>query len=199
MRRLAVLVTGLVVLAGCSAPVPAPTRTATVPANAALASARVAAGIPDCPDADPAATPVTGGLPATTLSCLGGERTLNLAGLRGRPTVVNLWAQWCPPCRQEAPYLREASASLGDRVLVLGVDYDDPRPDWAIEFASLVGWTHPHVVDPSRSVAGPLQVQGIPLTLFVDAQGRIVHRHAGPFTSTGQLEELVETYLGVAA
>ena len=201
MRRLLAVGFALV-LAGCGSipgPTRAPQRPASVvaPSTAELAAARVAAGISDCPDADASATAVTGGLPATTLGCLGSDRTVNLAGLRGRPMVVNLWAQWCLPCRQEAPHLREAAERLGDDVDFLGVDYEDPRPDWAIEFAGLAGWRYPHVTDPTRSLAGPLRVQGIPTTLFVDAQGRIVGRQAGPFASASELEDLATRYFGV--
>lgn len=197
MRRALGVLAVVGVLAGCSAPAAAPTRTATVPGDAALVAARMAAGIADCPDADPTATQVISGLPAITLSCLGSDKTVNLAGLRGEPMVVNLWAQWCLPCRQEAAHLRDVASRVDGRVLVLGVNYDDPQPDWAVEFAQLAGWRYAHVVDRSRALASPLQLQGIPTTLFVDAQGRIVYRHAGPFESASQLEGLVERYLGV--
>lgn len=202
MRRLLGALTVAALLSGCGT-IPGPSgaagrpRAPVAPSTAELAAARVAAGIADCPASDAAAAPVSGGLPATTLRCLGSDATVNLAGLRGRPMVVNVWAQWCDPCRQEAPHLRDVSAKLGDRVLVLGVDYDDPRPDWALEFAGLAGWRYPHVSDPTRSLAAPLRVQGIPTTLFVDAQGRIVARQAGPFASASDLEGMVERYLGV--
>lgn len=198
MKRIAVAVACAVLLAGCTFEVSrTPPRPAVTPVSAAeLIAAREAAGIADCPVVDPDATPIAGGLPAVTLECLGSERSVNLAGLRGRPMIINLWAQWCPPCRQEAPLLRDAAQRLGDRVLWLGIDYDDPQPDWAVEFAGLVGWRYAHLVDRDRTLAGPLQMQGIPMTLFVDAEGRIVHRHAGPFTSASEVEALAHRYLG---
>ncbi len=169
---------------------------ASVPS--ALVAQREAAGLPDCPVTDPHATAVPGGLPAVTLGCLGSTRAVNLAGLRGKPMVVNVWAQWCGPCRAEAPHLRDYAARAGDRVMVLGVDFDDPKPDWAIEFASLAGWRYPHVTDPGKLTASAFKVQGIPMTLFVDAQGRIVHRFSGGFSSTEQIVDLTRTYLGVS-
>lgn len=198
MRRVVASLAVVVLVAGCApAPVSGP-ATAPAASDPALVAARTAAGIPDCPVTDATAPARADGLPAVVLGCLGSERTVNLAGLRGRPLVVNLWAQWCLPCRQESAYLREGAARLGDRVLFLGVNYDDPQPDWAIEFAGLAGWTYPHAVDPTRTLAGPLRVQGIPTTIFVDAEGVVVHRHSGPFASTAELEGLVATHLGVA-
>lgn len=205
MRRAVVAVAvALGILTGCASTPTAPRTPArpTAVASAsdpALVAARKAAGIADCPASDLTIPALTGGLPALVLDCLGSDARVNLAGLRGTPMVVNLWAQWCPPCRAEAPFLREASQRLGDRVLFLGVDYDDPKPDWALEFAGLVGWRYPHVVDPTRSLAGPLRVQGIPVTVFVDAGGTVVYRHTGPVSSTAELEGLIARYLGVSA
>ncbi|MEN0070309.1 MAG: TlpA disulfide reductase family protein, partial [Propionicimonas sp.] len=85
-----------------------------------LVGARRAAGIQDCPQ--PAAAPVEGGLPALELECLGGDTTVALSGLRG-PMVINLWAQWCLPCRKEAPVLQSFHAARGDEVALLGIDY----------------------------------------------------------------------------
>ncbi|AQX17269.1 hypothetical protein BCR15_12080 [Tessaracoccus lapidicaptus] len=152
--------------------------------------------MPDCPATDAAAAPVAGGLPQTALPCLGGDTTVNLAGLPRTPTIINLWAQWCGPCREEAPFLREGLAEL-DGVSFVGVNYNDPKPDWAVEFAGLVGWVYPHVMDQDKTLQVPLRVPGLPTTYFVDADGRITGVHAGPLESIEQLRELATTYLGV--
>ena len=81
---------------------------------------------------------------------------------------------------------------------MLGIDYDDPDPALAVEFAGLVGWTYPHATDRTRTLAGALSQPGIPVTLLVDAQGRIVKRFEGPLTSEAELTAAVSTYLGVA-
>lgn len=161
--------------------------------------ARRAAGIEECPTAE-ASGPVVeegpaveGGLPDLTLDCLGGDSTVRLASLRG-PLIINVWAQWCGPCRAEAPYLAEF-ADAHPEVQMLGIDYADPRPGAAVAFADEAGWDWPQLSDPDRSIAGPLKVVGPPHTVFVDADGRIVHVHAGPFTSTEQLEDLAAEHL----
>ena len=162
-----------------------------------LAAAKKAAGIGDCPRSDPTVGTVDGGLPDVVLPCLGGGRDVRLAGLRGRPMLINIWAQWCEPCRAEARYLAAAARTLGPKLLVLGVDYSDPRPDYAIEFAAYAGWRYPQVVDLDLDLRAPLQIAGPPQTLLVDARGKIVYRHSGPFTSNTEVLDAVSEHLGV--
>lgn len=177
-------------------PTPIPTPT-PVPAERLTALKR-AAGIAACPPSDPAAAAIADGLPAVTVPCLGGGRSVRLAGLRGRPLLINVWAQWCGPCREEAPALAEAARDAPSGLLILGIDYDDPEPDYAIEFARLSGWRYPQLADPDRTLAAPLRVAGgPPQTLFVTAAGRISYRHTGAFSSAEQIRSLARRHLGV--
>jgi hypothetical protein len=91
--------------------------------TATLRQLRSAAGIEPCPRTEPRPG-VAGGLPDIALPCLGGGRDVNLAGLRG-PMVVNLWASWCEPCREELPVLQEYAERARRQVRVLGVDFED--------------------------------------------------------------------------
>ncbi len=168
---------------------------AVAPSNSAtpdLAAARRAAGIADCA-AGSGSTPVAGGLPDLTLECLGGGTNVRLASLRG-PMVVNLWAQWCEPCRSESTYLA-AFATGQTKVAVLGIDYSDPQTGLAIEFAKETGMTYPHLVDQENTLKGPLGVTGIPYTFLIDAQGRIVARHPGQFISLENVQQWVDKAL----
>lgn len=201
-RRASGLLAGVVLaglLSGCAAvDPPRPSGPLTVAADPVLVAAREDAGIDDCPATDLNVRGIAGGLPDVVLGCLGSGRQVNLAALRGRPMVVNIWAQWCGPCRLEAPHLAEFADEAGDKVLVLGLNYDDREPALAIEFAGLADWRYPQVTDPVKRVAGPLRLSaGIPVTLLVDADGVIAYRITGGIASTEALRDLVRTHLKV--
>ncbi|HET8526624.1 MAG TPA: TlpA disulfide reductase family protein [Actinomycetota bacterium] len=104
-----------------------------------------------------------------------------LARQRGTPVLVNIWASWCGPCRQEAPLLSAASRTYGDRVQFVGVDILDAR-DSARAFMHESGWTYPSVFDPSGAIRNGLGVLGQPATLFYDADGKLVSTWLGPLT-----------------
>ncbi len=167
------------------------------PNTPALIAQRVAAGLPDCEVPAGGAPVLQAGLPDVVLPCLGSERSVNLAQLRGRPLVVNLWAQWCEPCKTEAPVLAEFARRAGDKVAVLGINYDDPDPAAAIAFARAAGWTYPHLVDQGAVLRARLSLPGIPVTLLVAADGRIVYRITGGGASVERLQQLARDRLGV--
>ena len=190
--QLAVLVAAAACLVGCTASHTAPSTSPSPSSD--LRALREQYGIPDCPTSDADAEPVEGGLPRTALTCLGSDKVVNLAGLPREPMVINLWALGGAPCREESPFLREVAAKHDD-VAFLGINYNDPKPDWALEFASVVQWPYPHVQDMDKELRAELNVPGIPMTLFVDTSGRIVHRHPGVLESSAQLEQLIEEHL----
>lgn len=201
VRRVVTVLLAALVLAGCGgAPTPEPGPVEpTVPANTSeeLKQAKRDAAIADCPTSDPAVAAVDSGLPDLVLACLGGGRDVRLAGLRGRPMMINIWAQWCQPCQDEAPFIAEVANGNDTDLMILGVDYEDPRPDRAIEFARVLTWRFPQLVDQDKMLAGPLQITGPPQTFFVRADGTIAGRHVGPFRSAGQIRDQLEQYLGV--
>lgn len=136
-------------------------------------------------------------LPDVTLACLGSGPDVALGQLKG-PAVLNLWAQWCPPCREEAPHFQALHEQAGDQLLVLGIDYDDPRPDLALALAADLGLRYPQVVDADKKLLAPFGMfVGLPATVFVDADGRIAHVVHRPYRSEQQLRQDVRTYLGV--
>jgi cytochrome c biogenesis protein CcmG/thiol:disulfide interchange protein DsbE len=117
---------------------------------------------------------------------------LALEELRGTPVVLNLWASWCDPCREEAPRLRQGWQRWGKRgVLFLGLDIQDIRSD-ARDFLREFRITYPTIREPGREVATRYGATGIPETYFISARGRVVGHVIG-VVSVEQLDS------GVAA
>ncbi len=108
---------------------------------------------------------------------------LSLAELRGVPVVLNLWASWCTPCRQEAKELEDGWRTQGPKgVLFLGLDIQDVR-DQARKFIRENGTTYPSVREPAREVADSYGATGIPETYFIDERGLVVAHARGPVTA----------------
>jgi thiol-disulfide isomerase/thioredoxin len=85
---------------------------------------------------------VDGGLPEVTLECLTGGPAVRLSDLRGKPLLINVWAQWCGPCRLEAPFLAKlaAEAVVGGKLAMLGIDIADPRPELVMRSRPSTSW-----------------------------------------------------------
>lgn len=150
-----------------------------------------------CPALEPA-EPVEGGLPDLELPCLGDGPPVNLADLRGLPTVVNVWAAWCTNCEREMPLLADAQEKAGDRVRFFGVHYKAPRAfglqsetDFGVPFPSV------HDEDGDR-VVREMGAYAPPQTFFVAADGRVAGRAIGEITSAEKLASLVRRHLGVS-
>lgn len=170
-------------------------------ADAATDEVRAAAqdaGIRPCSDLPLADAAADGedALPALELACLGGDGSVDLSRLRG-PAVVNLWASWCRPCREELPLLARLDAEVGDEVAVVGIDVQDGAPEAAVDLARDAGVTYPQLSDPDATVRGPLRLVGLPQTVFVDAQGRMVATERVPYTAYADLAAAVRRHLEV--
>jgi thiol-disulfide isomerase/thioredoxin len=161
----------------------------------ALRAAKAEAGVEPC-RAAPGTTPVPGGLPAVTLPCLGGGTAVDLAGLRG-PMVLNLFAQWCGPCRKELPYYQRLHRAAGGAVTVVGVDYLDTQPGRALQLADRSGVTFPLLADPDGRLRRDLKVRGLPGIVFVDASGTVTAVEFRSFASYAELRALVSQRLDV--
>lgn len=113
---------------------------------------------------------------------------------RGRPVVVNFWASWCPPCVAE---MRDAfqplHAELGDRVVFLGIDVQD-TPAAARQVVERTGVTYELAADPDGALFTAFGGFGMPTTVLVDADGRMVAQHTGALTRA-DLEALIGQHL----
>lgn len=118
---------------------------------------------------------------ATTLA---GD-TVTLASLRGSPVLLNIWATWCPPCRQEMPDLQQLHERYSAEGLrVLGVSTDAAGSDKAVaEFLEEYGVTYTILRDPTDRISSVFMTQGIPVTILIDADGTVVWRRLGPVSA----------------
>jgi cytochrome c biogenesis protein CcmG, thiol:disulfide interchange protein DsbE len=120
------------------------------------------------------------GLPA------GGQGSL--AQLRGRPVVLNFWASWCDPCRDEAPVLERLWQRYRDRgVVVLGVDARDLR-EKALAFSREYGLTYPSLRDGTDRTERAFETTGVPETFLIDRTGRVALHITGPIGASQEDE-----------
>ena len=142
-----------------------------------------------------------GGTPAApdfTLEQLDGSGDLSLASLRGNTVVLNFWASWCGPCKEETPLLQKGFERWrGKDVVFVGIDVKDFRGD-AKDFLARYGVTYTNVYDGKGSTVGRYGVTGFPETYFVDAAGNVRYRIAGPVEDAEELDAGIERALAPA-
>jgi cytochrome c biogenesis protein CcmG/thiol:disulfide interchange protein DsbE len=102
-----------------------------------------------------------------------------LANFRGRPVVINFWASWCPPCREEAPLIERTWRAYKNRDLIfLGVNIQDRKED-ALNYMREFDITYPNGPDPTGEISIDYGVSGLPVTFFVSRDGKVVRRWVG--------------------
>lgn len=188
MRRWALGVAALLVLSACSGT----DDDASSSPPKGIADYTVLEPCPEQPE-QPASGAQT--LPPLAFDCLGGG-SLDLGRAPGVPTLVNLWATWCAPCRKELPLLQEFSAAAGDQVRVVGVVSRDGLPQ-AASFAEEVQTAFPGAFDGRGELMAELGVNALPYTYFLDADGALLHTERGEISSVEELRGLVAEHLGV--
>ncbi len=135
--------------------------------------------------------------PDFSLTSFDGQ-TLTLSELRGQVIVLNFWASWCPPCREEAPYLEQTWREYQDKgVVFIGVDYVDTEPE-ALAYLTEFNITYFNGPDIKTRISQAYNIQGVPETYFIAKNGEVRDVHIGPLypPSLEQIinELLAETY-----
>jgi cytochrome c biogenesis protein CcmG/thiol:disulfide interchange protein DsbE len=114
---------------------------------------------------------------------------LTTDAIRGKLTLVNVWASWCIPCRQEHPII--LGLSQDPRINVVGINYKD-RNDAALGFLGELGNPFSAIgIDPKGAAAIDWGVYGIPESFLVSADGVILYKHVGPFDDDSVQNELL--------
>jgi thiol-disulfide isomerase/thioredoxin len=152
--------------------------------------ALLVAGCAEHPSVEP--VEVGSPLPELTLPSLASNEEVSVADLRG-PLVMNLWASWCVPCREELPELQRY-ADAGD-VAVIGVATEDRRSA-ATALAQDLGLRFLSLEDQEGRLKSALGAPGLPVTVLVDAGGMVRYVHLEPGLDEPALAALVEEHLG---
>jgi len=124
---------------------------------------------------------------------------VDVAALRGKPVVINIWWSECPPCRVEQPDLNDAATELGDTVTFLGLNIRDSSADKAEAFVRNYDVPYASLYSPDGrallSFAGTLNPRSIPSTVVLDADGRVAASVQGRIPTTQTLISLVDAVI----
>ena len=140
------------------------------------------------------AGPVQSGIaPDFTLTSFSGEN-LTLSDLHGQVVVINFWASWCPPCREEAAYLEQTWRKYKDQgVVFIGVDYLDTETE-ALAYIEEFDITYFNGPDLRTSISQAYKIQGVPETFYVAKNGELRSLKIGPLVSP-ELDQKIEELL----
>jgi thiol-disulfide isomerase/thioredoxin len=113
--------------------------------------------------------------------------------LEGTPVVVNNWASWCGPCREEIPYFQKQAIEHGEEVAFLGLLSGD-GPETGETFMAEFPMPYPSYLDRDYEVAEDLNLRGLPNTVFYDSSGEVVFTKYGPYVSSDDLAADIEEH-----
>jgi thiol-disulfide isomerase/thioredoxin len=134
-----------------------------------------------------------------SLPSLNGSKRVELNDFKGKPIIINFWASWCGPCREEMPFLEKTWNEYKDKgVVFLGINVLDEEKN-AKDFLNLFGVSYTNLRDSSGEAANAYSVAALPVTFFIDKEGKIVRMNYGAFLGKtgeknfiGYIEEVIK-------
>jgi thiol-disulfide isomerase/thioredoxin len=106
-------------------------------------------------------------------------RIVSTADWKGKVVILNFWATWCPPCREEIPELVRLQAQYRDKLLIVGASEDDEGPQRVQKFIQVYGINYPIVMATRELIANYGGVPALPTSFIIDPQGRVMTKHTG--------------------
>ncbi|MCC3357371.1 redoxin domain-containing protein [Bacillus sp. REN16] len=121
------------------------------------------------------------------------NETIRLSDLKGKKVVVNFWASWCKPCREEMPVIQTFYEKKGEDVEVLAVNMtaSEVKAENAYKFVEGKGYTFPLLMDPKNQASSDYKVLGLPETFFINSDGTIGEYTRGQIKDLDMLESKV--------
>ncbi len=126
--------------------------------------------------------------PDFTFALLDGKK-VSLSDYRGKPVVLNFWASWCPPCREETPVMVKISDKYEEQVQFLGVVQSDTAES-ASKFAEEFKMNYPSGLDSTGEISNAYKIAGIPTSFFINGDGTVQASYIGPIE-----EEILIDYI----
>jgi len=124
-------------------------------------------------------------------------KSVKLSDFRGKNLILNFWASWCPPCKQEMPEFQRIYTEYPENLVVIGVNLQESKEN-AEAFVKKLGMTFPILLDPNAQVKDMYNVFTQPVTYFIDANGKIVDKKFGPLTTEEINEKLAKMNIKIS-
>ena len=127
--------------------------------------------------------------------CLDSSPGVNVAAIKG-PAVINVWGSWCDPCKEELPFFNEFFQTKDPQIQLIGVDVEEKRIEDGRMFARTHGIMWPNLYDADGATRKYFGM-GVPVTWFIDGDGKVLFKKIGPIKSTEELRSLTFKYFGL--
>lgn len=127
--------------------------------------------------------------------CLDSSPGVNIAAIKG-PAIINVWGSWCGPCKEELPYFVEYFQTKDPQVQLIGVDVEEKRIEDGRMFARTNGIMWPNLYDQEGTTREYFGM-GVPVTWFIDGDGKLLYKKIGPIKSVEELRSLSFKFFGL--